>query len=87
LQIIENKKTINIIISTFILYGKTYCETKKTIQYVKDRTECFDDYYFPYSQKEKGANVSELVKNFLFTDMDDKMIIRSHSYMNIAIGS
>jgi hypothetical protein len=25
--------------------------------------------------------------NFFFTDMDDKMIIRSHSYMNIAIGS
>jgi putative transposase len=34
-------------------YGKSIIE--RTIQYVKDRTECFDDYYFPCI-KERDAN-------------------------------
>jgi putative transposase len=53
------------------LYGKSIIE--RTIQYIKDRTESFDD-YFP-CRKERC--MLQHVRNWLnlFTDMHNKMLI------------
>ena len=45
---------------------------ERTIQYIKDRTECFDDYYFPRSRKEK-CKLKHIINWFnLFTDYHNK---------------
>src|SRR3712207_413323 len=49
---------------------------ERTIQYVKDRTECFDD-YFP-CRKEKGCKLGHVMNWLnLFTNMHNKMIINN----------
>jgi putative transposase len=49
---------------------------ERTIQYVKDRTECFDD-YFP-CRKEKGCKLGHVINWLnLFTNMHNKMIINN----------
>jgi putative transposase len=49
---------------------------ERTVQYIKDRTECFDD-YFPCSRK-RGCNLSH-VKNWLslFAAMHNKEILNA----------
>jgi putative transposase len=54
-------------------YGKSTIE--RTIQYVKDRTECFDDYYFP-CRKERCKLEHAIMKwLLLFVDMYNKEVI------------
>ena len=49
---------------------------ERTIQYIKDRTECFDD-YFP-CRKEKGCKLGHVINWLnLFTNMHNKMIINN----------
>ena len=58
-----------------MLYGKTYCDTKKTIQYVKDRTEfLMTILFFLYNRRKKGQ-ISQNWLSFLFIEMHDKMIL------------
>jgi putative transposase len=47
---------------------------ERTIQYIKDRTECFDDYYFPC--RKNKCRLEEHVMRWmnLFIDMHNEMI-------------
>ncbi len=49
---------------------------ERTMQYTKDRTDCFDD-YFPYNKKER-CNLNH-IKNWLnlFADMYNKEVIKA----------
>ena len=48
---------------------------ERTIQYIKDRTECFDDYYFP-CRKSNNCKLEHIVHWLnLFVDMHNEMIL------------
>ena len=77
LQISEIKTSSS---STYILHLKkvsSYIERKRTVQYFKDRTESFDDYYyFPCTKKKKKRCKLYHVINWLsmFADIHNKLI-------------
>ena len=48
---------------------------ERTIQYVKDRTECFDDYYFPCRKNKCGLEHVMRWMN-LFIDMHNEMVLQ-----------
>jgi hypothetical protein len=54
MQIIENKKTINIIISTFILYGKAYHESEKQSNMSKTEQNVLMTIIFHIVKRKKG---------------------------------
>ncbi len=71
LSIFETKAS-----SSFFVYKNEKHIIERTIQYIKDRTECFDD-YFPYRRKEK-CNLFH-VKNWinLFVIIQNKWVLNA----------
>jgi putative transposase len=49
---------------------------ERTIQYVKDRTECFDDYYFPCIKNNKCRLEHVMHWLNLFINMHNEMILK-----------
>ena len=74
LQISEIKTSSS---STYSSFEKSISYIERTVQYFKDRTESFDDYYyFPYTKKKKKRCKLYHVINWLsmFADIHNKPI-------------
>ena len=87
MQIIENKKPSTTTSSLHSSYmEKHIVRLRKQSNMSKTEQNVLMTTILHIVRRKKGQTCQNWL-NFFFTDMDDKMINRSHSYMNITIGS